>query len=136
MMHLGRVLAKAARCWQMTRRIGVAGWCSLAAIVLLLFSLGAGALVVRQRALGSGARTGAARRSPRATMLLRASAPRLAQRWSHDGEVFFLLGENELERGRKEPPDRRAESRAAGAAALAAWEKVPTASPYFGVPAC
>jgi enediyne biosynthesis protein E4 len=104
----------------------------LAAIVLLLFSLGAGALVVRQRALEAELAQARSAFAAGNHALASVRLTRLAQRWSNDGEVFILLGENELERSRKEPPDRRAESQAAGAAALAAWEKVPTASPYFG----
>jgi enediyne biosynthesis protein E4 len=116
----------------MTRRIGVAGWCSLAAIVLLLFSLGAGALLLRQRALQAELAQARSALAAGNHALASVRLTRLAQRWTNDGEVFILLGENELERGRKEPSERRAESQAAGALALAAWEKVPKASPYFG----
>src|SRR5436305_633237 len=43
---------------------------------------------------------------------------RLADHWPADGEVLLLLGECELARGRRE-------------AALAAWARVPPASPSF-----
>src|SRR5262249_27065300 len=43
---------------------------------------------------------------------------RMAERWTHDGEVLLLLGECEVERGRR-------------LAALAAWAQVPPASRFF-----
>ncbi len=116
----------------MTKRIGLVTWWGLAALLLLLVSVGAGALVVRNRSLYAEldqARTAFAAGN-HALASVRLS--RLAERWTNDGEVLLLLGENEMERGRKEPPERRAESLAAGTAALNAWAKVPKTSPYFG----
>ena len=57
--------------------------------------------------------------------------PDCRERWTNDGEVYLLLGESELERGRNEPSDRRTEAQAAAAAALAAWAKVPAGKPVF-----
>jgi tetratricopeptide (TPR) repeat protein len=110
---------------------GVAWWC-LAAFLLLVLCLGAGLLVVRQRSLR--AELDLARAAMAAGNHAAASArlSRLAARWTNDGEVFLLLGESELERARKQPPERRAEAMARSTAALAAWSKVPPASPHFG----
>ncbi len=116
----------------MARRIGVVGWIALAALLLLLFSAGALALVIRQRSLEAELVQARSALSAGNHALAGARLSRLAERWTNDGEVFILLGENELERARKEPPDRRAESQAAGDAALAAWAKVPRTSPHFG----
>ncbi len=47
---------------------------------------------------------------------------RLAEHWTNHGEVFLLLGECELQRGRREE-------------ALAAWAKVPPTAPSFALAA-
>ena len=47
-------------------------------------------------------------------------------------KCYLLLGESELERARKQPPERKAEAKACSTAAMNALSKVPTASPYFG----
>ena len=44
---------------------------------------------------------------------------RLAERWTNDGEVLFLLGNSEFELGKRDH-------------ALACWAKVPASSPFFG----
>src|ERR1022692_4084762 len=116
----------------MAKRFGGVAWWGLAALMLLLLSVGAGALVVRQRSLRAELDQARAAFAAGNHALASDRLSRLAQRWTNDGEVFVLLGESELERGRKEPPDRRAEAKAWSNAALAAWAKVPPASPYFG----
>ncbi len=51
--------------------------------------------------------------------LARQRLSRLAERWTNDGEVLFLLGNSEFELGKRDD-------------ALAAWARVPASSPYFG----
>jgi enediyne biosynthesis protein E4 len=51
--------------------------------------------------------------------LARQRLERLAQRWTNDGEILFLLGNSELLRGKRE-------------AAMAAWARVPASSSFFG----
>ena len=59
--------------------------------------------------------------------LARDRLTRLADRWPDDGDVLLLLGQCELQRSlRDDGPDPRARE-----AALAAWARVPTASPDF-----
>ncbi len=62
----------------------------------------------------------------------------LADRWPDDGEVLLLLGECEMERGRRDAAsaseldrDAAAEFRRGREAAMTAWARVPAASPYF-----
>ena len=116
----------------MAKRVGGIVWWGLAALMLLLSRwVPVRSWFARDRSAPSSSRP--VPHSPPAIMLLASDRlSRLAERWTNDGEVFLLLGESELERSRKEPPDRRTEAAAWATAALAAWAKVPTASPYFG----
>jgi tetratricopeptide (TPR) repeat protein len=101
--------------------------------LLLLCLLGAEcAYLIRQRFLQSELEQ--ARAALEAGHHARASLrlSQLADRWTNDGEVYLLLGQSELARGRNEPPERRAEAQAAATRALEAWSKVPRSSPYFG----
>jgi enediyne biosynthesis protein E4 len=116
----------------MAKRIAVVWWWGLAALLLVGFSAGAGALVIRLRWLQAELAQARAASAAGNHALASARLSRLAERWTNDGEVFILLGESELARGRNEPPERRAEARAAAKAGLAALAKVPKASPYFG----
>ena len=51
--------------------------------------------------------------------LARQRLARLAERWTNDGEVLFLLGNSEFALGKRDD-------------ALASWARVPASSPFFG----
>jgi len=56
----------------------------------------------------------------------------LKEHWTNDGEVLLLLGECEMERGRRDDAEgRRDEGRRRREDAMVAWAKVPPASPFF-----
>ena len=62
----------------------------------------------------------------------------LAGQWPDDGEILLLLGECELERGRRDAAsapelgrDSAADFRRGRDAAMAAWARVPRSSPYY-----
>ncbi len=116
----------------MAKRRGGIAWWVVAALLLLLVCGGACALLIRQRSLRAELAQARSAFAAGNHALASARLSRLSERWTNDGEVYLLLGESELERGRNEPSDRRTEAQAAGAAALAAWARVPAESPYFG----
>ena len=116
----------------MSKRIGVLKWLGLAAVLLLVLSAVAGAFVFRQRLLQAELEEARAAFAAGKHALASRRLSQLAERWTNHGEVFLLLGESELARGRNEPPERRAEAQQAATAALGAWEKVAPDSPYFG----
>ena len=132
MIAPGRVTGAGGKA-RMAKRWGGIAWWVLGALVLAL-TAGGGMRVLDPAEVVAGR----ARRGPRGvrrraiTRSASSRLSRLAKRWTSDGEVYLLLGESELERGRNEPPERRAEAQAAAAAALAAWSKVPRSSPYYG----
>ena len=99
----------------MTKRVGGIVWWGLAALMLLLLSVGAVALVVRQRSLRAELEQARASMAAGNHALASARLSRLAERWTNDGEVLVLLGESDLERaatsrrtgGSKRRPGRR-----------------------------
>ena len=99
------------------RRRGFGLWIS-AGLALVLISLAAGAVVVRQSALRAELELARQAKNARRFGAARERLARLAQRWTNDGEVFLLLGECELELHRREY-------------ALAAWAQVLPTSPFF-----
>jgi enediyne biosynthesis protein E4 len=101
------------------RKRRVLGLWSAVSVALIIAVGAVGAFVYRERALR--AELVQARVAFDAGRYAVASdrLSRLAPRWSGDGEVFWLLGESELKRGRREE-------------ALANWSKVTPASPFFG----
>jgi enediyne biosynthesis protein E4 len=109
---------------------GVTWWVLGALLVLSLLGVGC-AFLIRQRSLEAELAQAREALAGGHHALASSRLSRLAARWTNDGEVYLLLGESELERGRNEPPERRAEAQAAAARALAAWSKVPRSSPYY-----
>ena len=87
--------------------------------VVLLLSAASAALVVRQRALQAEFRQAREAYDAQRFGLARQRLSRLAERWTNDGEVLFLLGKCDFELGKRED-------------ALASWARVPVSSPYFG----
>jgi enediyne biosynthesis protein E4 len=116
----------------MAKRRGSTAWWVLAALLLLIVSGTACALLIRQRSLQADLAEARAAFAAGHHALASDRLARLSERWTNDGEVYLLLGESELERARNQPSDRKTEAQAAAAAALAAWSKVPPASHYFG----
>ncbi len=114
----------------MAKRRGGTAWWVLGALVLLSMVGAACAYLIRQRSLQAELAEARAALAGGHYALASSRLSRLAERWTGDGEVYLLLGECELERGRNEPPERRAEAQAAATRALEAWSKIPRSSPY------
>ena len=100
------------------KRRGLRLWHALVFVVLLASAM-AGALVVRQRSLTAELTEAREALSAKRFGLARQRLARLADRWTNDGEVFFLLGNSELALGKRDD-------------ALLSWARVPASSPFFG----
>jgi enediyne biosynthesis protein E4 len=100
------------------KRRGLRLWFALGLIVLLL-SATAGALLVRQRSLTAELLLAREALSAKRFGLARQRLARLAERWTIDGEVLFLLGNSELALGKRDD-------------ALVSWARVPASSPFSG----
>ncbi len=88
------------------RRGGTARW--VLGALLLLSLLGAACVYfIRQRSLHAELAEARAALAGGHYALASSRLSRLAERWTGDGEVYLLLGECELERGRNEPPERQ-----------------------------
>jgi enediyne biosynthesis protein E4 len=98
------------------RRLGL--WIA-SGLVLLLVSAAAGGYLVRSRSWHRELEQARQALTAGRSGVARERLIRLAEHWTNQGELYLLLGECELARGRRED-------------ALTAWSKVPPASPFFG----
>ena len=114
----------------MAKRWGGTAWWVLGALVLLSLAGAACAYLIRQRSMQAELAEARAAFAGGHFALASSRLSRLAERWTGDGEVYLLLGQCELERGRNEPPERRAEAQAAATRALEAWSRIPRSSPF------
>ncbi len=93
-------------------------WIVLGFLVLLA-TAAAGMVVLRKRAFQAELAHAREALSAKRFGLARQRLSKLAEQWTNDGEVLFLLGQSELELGRRKN-------------ALEAWARVPESSPFFG----
>jgi enediyne biosynthesis protein E4 len=96
------------------RRLHV--WVALGLVVLLL-AVPAAALVVLQRSFQSELTQARAALTAKRFGVAHQRLSRLAERWSNNGEVDFLLGNSEAALGKRDD-------------ALASWARVPASSPF------
>jgi len=96
-------------------KLGLWSWLGLG---LLVLAMGIGWHQVRARTWRAELSLAREAMNARRYGSARERLSRLAEHWTNNGEVFLLLGECELQRGRREE-------------ALAAWAKVPPTAPSF-----
>ncbi|MGP0065833.1 MAG: tetratricopeptide repeat protein, partial [Isosphaeraceae bacterium] len=121
------------------RRVGLLRWVVLGlALAILASSSVAGVIWYRTRSRRLELAEARAAMEAGRFGMARQHLVRLADRWPDDGEILLLLGECELERGRRETAmasetgrDPEAERRHGQDAAIAAWARVPRASPAY-----
>ena len=88
----------------MAKRRGGTAWWVLGALLLLSLLGAACVYLIRQRSLQAELAEARAALAGGHYALASSRLSRLAERWTGDGEVYLLLGECELERGRNGTP--------------------------------
>ena len=121
------------------RRSGLVKWIVPGlALAILATAVGAGAVWYRARSRRLELVAARADMKEGRFGLARQHLVRLSDRWPDDGEILLLLGECEMERGRRAAasasesgPDAEAKLRHGQDAAIAAWDRVPRDSPSY-----